>query len=101
MPFVSVKMIRARHVGWILCAALAACAAPQPQWEKAGASSTRVSEDMQQCRMQARLSPQPHSGPLGPGSGASPGMERLEERDLHDAQRFQKCMRDKGYTEKR
>ena len=95
------KMIRARHPGWMLCAALAACAAPEVQWEKPGASPTRVSEDMQQCRMQARLSPQPHTGPLGPRTGGSPGMERIEDRDAFDAQRVQKCMQDKGYTAKR
>ena len=81
---------------WVL--ALAACATPEVQWEKPGASSTAVEDAMQQCRMGVRLSPQQHLGTPSPHSSGSPYMDRLETRDAGDTQRFQKCMTGKGYS---
>jgi hypothetical protein len=81
--------------------ALAACAAPEPNWEKPGASQSAVDEAMQQCRMEVRMSPEQHLGtprPHSSGSPYTPGMERLETRDQEIAQRFQKCMTGKGYS---
>jgi hypothetical protein len=83
---------------------LAGCAAPEPIWEKPGASQAAVDEATQQCRVDARLSPQQHLDtprPHSSGSPYTPGMERLETRDGEDVQRFQKCMSDKGYSLKR
>ena len=80
---------------------LAACAAPEPIWEKPGASQTAVDEAMQQCRMEVRMAPEQHLGtprPHSPNSPYTPGMERLEDRDSQDVQRFQKCMTGKGYS---
>ena len=80
---------------------LAACAAPAPQWEKPGAGPAAVDEAMQQCRVQASLSPQPHLGaPLARSSGA-PALDRIEDRQAREAQQFQKCMQDQGYSVKR
>jgi hypothetical protein len=84
---------------WIL--ALSACAAPEPIWEKPGASQAAVDEAMQQCRMEARLAPQQHLGtprPHSSGSPYTPGTERLEDREREDVQRFQKCMTGKGFA---
>jgi len=84
---------------WLLV--LAGCAAPEPNWEKAGASQAAVDEAMQQCRMEARLAPQQHAGtprPHSSGSPYTPGMERVETRDTEDVQRFQKCMTGKGFS---
>jgi hypothetical protein len=83
---------------------LAACAAPEPIWEKPGASQGAVDEAMQQCRTEVRMAPQQHLDtprPHSPNSPYTPGMERLEDRDGPDVQRFQKCMTDKGYSLKR
>jgi hypothetical protein len=81
--------------------ALAACAAPEPVWQKPGATQTAVDEAMQQCRVDVRMAPAQHLGTPRPHSSNSPytpGMERLEDRDGQDVQRFQKCMTDKGYS---
>ena len=80
---------------------LAACAAPEPIWEKPGASQTAVDEAVQQCRTEVRTAPQQHLGtprPHSSGSPYTPGMERLETREGEDVQRFQKCMTGKGYS---
>jgi hypothetical protein len=81
---------------------LAACAAaPEPNWEKAGAGQSAVDEAMQQCRTEVRMAPQQHLGtprPHSSGSPYTPGMERLETRDTEDVQRFQTCMTGKGFT---
>jgi hypothetical protein len=79
---------------------LAACAAGGPRWEKAGAGQSAIDEDEQQCRVEARLAPQPHVGQT-PLSSATPLMDRGQERDAQDEQRIVKCMRDKGYSAKR
>ena len=80
---------------------LAGCAAPEPIWEKPGASQSAVDEAMQQCRTEVRMSPQQHLGtprPHSSGSPYTPGMERLENRDTEELQRYQKCMTGKGYS---
>lgn len=80
---------------------LAACAASEPNWDKPGASQSAVDEAMQQCRMEVRMAPQQHLGtprPHSSGSPYTPGMERLENRDAEDGQRFQKCMTGKGFS---
>jgi len=78
---------------------LTACAAPVTQWEKPGASLTAVDDAMQQCRMDARLAPQPHLGP-SPHSMGTPALDRIEDRDVNEDARFRKCMQDKGYSAK-
>jgi hypothetical protein len=84
---------------WLPVLALAACAAPAtPRWEKPGASPTAVDEAMQECRVQARLAPQPSPGSPTPRSTV---IDRIEDRDAREAEHFQKCMRDKGYSAKR
>jgi hypothetical protein len=90
---------------WVLSFTLAACASPA-HWDKPGAGPIAVDEDMQQCRMQARLSPEAHREPLGPrsglgGAGTSAAIDRMEDRDAREAQLIQKCMMDKGYSAKR
>jgi len=81
---------------WIAFTALAACA--PAQWDKAGATSTTLNNDLQDCRVQARLSPEQHAGPIGPRrGGGTPGMDRIQDRDEHEAREIQGCMLSKGY----
>ena len=90
--------MKIRHL-WVLV--LAACAAPEPVWEKPGASQVAVEEATQQCRTEVRMAPQQHPGtprPHSSGSPYTPGMERLDNRDSEEVQRFQKCMTGKGFT---
>lgn len=81
-----------------LSAVLAGCAAPATRWEKPGASQAAVDEAVQECRMQARLSPEPRLGSPMARSGATGAMDRIEDRDARDAQRFHDCMQKKGYS---
>ena len=79
---------------------LAACASA-PRWEKSGADDARLNEDMQQCRVQTSLTPEPRVGSLAPSGTGTPAMERAEGRDAREAVLFDKCMQDKGYRAKR
>lgn len=87
--------------GWLTVPLLAACAAGTPQWEKAGAGQTAIDEELQRCRVEARLSPPPR--PQGPTANTSdsPLVDSGQERDAQDEQRIAKCMQDKGYSAKR
>jgi hypothetical protein len=87
--------------GWLMVPLLAACAAGTPQWEKAGVGQTAIDEELQRCRVEARLASQPHlEGPTARTSG-TPLVDHGQERDAQDEQRFRKCMQDKGYSAKR
>lgn len=82
--------------GWLTVPLLAACAAGTPQWEKAGAGQTAIDEELQRCRVEARLSPQTRvAGPTASTSGTP--LDRGQERDSQEAQQIQKCMEGKGY----
>lgn len=86
--------------GWLTVPLLVACA-NAPHWEKSGASETAMADDLQQCRVAARLSPSPHIGGSTPLSSATPLMDRTQERDAQEEQQIRKCMQDKGYSLKR
>jgi len=79
---------------------LGACSST-PAWEKAGASDTQLGEDMQQCRVQTGLTPEPRIGSLAPSGMGTPAMDRAEGRSAREAVVFDKCMQDKGYRAKR
>jgi hypothetical protein len=81
--------------------ALAACAAPAPQWEKPGASQTAVDEAMQQCRVQVSLSPEQRVGSPMARSGATPAIDRIDDRHAREAQQLQRCMQEKGFSLRR
>ena len=85
---------------WFTVLALGACASA-PQWEKSGASETQLNEDMQQCRVNTSLTPEPRIGSLNPTGMGTPAMERAEQRGAKEAVLFDKCMQDKGYRAKR
>ena len=87
--------------GWLMVPLLAACAAGTPQWEKAGAGQSAIDEELQRCRVEARLSPQP--GVQGPTARTSdsPLVDRGQERDSQDEQRIRQCMQAKGYSARR
>ena len=87
--------------GWLTVPLLAACAAGTPQWEKAGAGQSAIDEELQRCRVEAQLSPQP--GVQGPTARTSdsPLVDRGQERDSQDEQRIRQCMQGKGYSAKR
>ena len=81
--------------------ALGACAAPAPQWEKPGASQTAIDEAMQRCRVQGSLAPQPHLGAPVSRGGGTPVLDRIDDRQSREAQQFQTCMQEKGFSLKR
>jgi hypothetical protein len=85
----------------ILVMLLAACSSAAPRWEKPGAGAGAVDEAMQDCRVQASLSPQQHLGAPTPRSGGTPAIDRIEDRQSREAQQFQKCMQDRGFSIKR
>lgn len=84
---------------WFLIPLLAACAQSAPAWQKSGASESAMSEDLQQCRVQARLAPDPSilAAPSPQQSGA-PMMDRGQERDAKEAQDVRACMQGRGYS---
>ena len=80
---------------------LAACETA-PHWEKAGGNDVAMSEDLQQCRVHARISPQESvlAMPTTQGS-SSPMIDRGQERDAQENQRIRECMQARGYNLKR
>jgi hypothetical protein len=90
-----------RHT-WIVLAVLAACAAPEAQWEKAGADEARARQDSDECRDQARLAqPSPQTAQAPSRQVTTTALTEDGERALADIDNFQKCMRAKGYSAKR
>jgi len=84
---------------WMLFPLLAACAANAPTWQKAGAGESAINEDLQQCRVQARLAPDPSifASPAVQNSG-TPMIDRGQERDAKEDQQVRGCMQAKGYS---
>ena len=80
---------------------LAACAAGAPQWDKPGAAQAAMDEDFQNCRINARLSPERRPAGPNPMTSADPLIDQGQERDAQEAQEVRKCMEGKGYTLKR
>jgi hypothetical protein len=78
---------------------LAACAGNAPTWQKSGASENAVNEDLQQCRVQSRLSPDRSilASP-SPQTSGSPMLDRGQERDANEDQQIRACMQAKGYS---
>jgi hypothetical protein len=87
--------------GWLTVPLLAACAAGTPQWEKAGAGQTAIDEELQRCRVEARLSPQPRLAGPNTSTSDSPLLDRGQEREAQDEQLVARCMQGKGYSAKR
>lgn len=80
---------------------LAACAAGSPQWDKPGAAQAAIDEDMQKCRVDVSVSPEPRLAALSATSSSSPLVDRGQERDAQEAQEVRRCMEGKGYRLKR
>jgi hypothetical protein len=80
---------------------LAACAAGAPRWDKPGAAQAAIDEDMQRCRVDAQLAPEPRVAGPSPTSSSTPLVDRGQERDAQDAQVVRRCMEGKGYSVKR
>ena len=84
---------------WILFPLLTACAAPVPTWQKAGASESAINEDLQQCRVKARMAPDPSILAVpSPQSSGSPLMDRGQEAAAKEDQQVRACMQTKGYS---
>ena len=79
---------------------LAACAAGTSQWDKPGAAQAAIDEDMQKCRVEARLAPEPRVAGPSPTSSSTPLVDRGQERDHQEAQAVRRCMEGKGYRVK-
>lgn len=60
-----------------------------------------IDQAVDDCRVQARLSPEPRVGTQLSRPGTSGAMDRVEQRDAREAEQFQRCMRGKGYSAKR
>ena len=86
---------------WWVVPLLAACATA-PHWEKAGSNDVAMSEDLQRCRVEARLSPAQSAlaVPIAQTSSA-PMVDRGQERDAQEDQQIRQCMQGKGYSLKR
>jgi len=84
---------------WMLFPLLAACAGNAPTWQKSGASENAVNEDLQQCRVQSRLSPDRSilASP-SPQTSGSPMLDRGQERDANEDQQIRACMQARGYS---
>ena len=84
---------------WMLFPLLAACAGNAPTWQKSGATENAVNEDLQQCRVQSRLSPDRSilASP-SPQTSGSPMLDRGQERDANEDQQIRACMQAKGYS---
>jgi len=84
---------------WMLFPLLAACAGNAPTWQKSGANENAVNEDLQQCRVQARMSPEASiiAAPTPTVSG-TPMLDRGQERDAKEDQQVRACMQAKGYS---
>jgi len=78
---------------------LAACVGNAPTWQKSGASENAVNEDLQQCRVQSRLSPDRSilASP-SPQTSGSPMLDRGQERDANEDQQIRACMQARGYS---
>lgn len=87
--------------GWLMIPLLAACAAGTPQWHKPGAAQAAVDEDLQRCRLEARLAPQPERAGPSAQTSATPLADGGQERDAQEAQLVSKCMQNRGYTVRR
>ena len=85
---------------WLLVSLLSACAANAPTWQKSGASESAINEDLQGCRIQARLAPDPSilATPSPQQSSGTPLIDRGQERDAKEAQQMRACMQAKGYS---
>ena len=83
---------------WLLIPLLAACAQSAPAWQKSGASESAMNEDLQQCRVQTRLSPDPSILSAPSPSSGTPMIDRGQERDSSDIQQVRACMQAKGYS---
>jgi len=87
---------------WMLFPLLAACGGNAPTWQKSGATENAVNEDLQQCRVQARMSPETSiiAAPTPTISG-TPMLDRSQERDAKEDRQVSACMQTKGYSLKR
>lgn len=86
---------------WLLIPLLVACAESAPAWQRSGASESAINEDLQQCRVQARLSPDPSILATPVQTSGTPLIDRGQERDSKEDQQVRKCMQGKGYSLKR
>jgi hypothetical protein len=80
---------------------LAACAAGAPQWDKPGAAQAAMDDDMQKCRVEARVAPEPRRAGPSPATSDTPLSDRGQERDTQEMQEVRRCMEGKGYRVKR
>ena len=84
---------------WMLFPLLAACGGNAPTWQKSGATENAVNEDLQQCRVKARMAPDPSILAVpSPQSSGSPLMDRGQEAAAKEDQQVRACMQAKGYS---
>jgi hypothetical protein len=87
-------------IAWILTLLLASCSTAS--WDKPGATKESVQKDGDDCWEDARVKARSYTSPSA-GGGVVVGAPASQSRDraMDQTAEFQRCMRDKGYSEKR
>jgi general secretion pathway protein K len=62
-----------------------------------GATQAQAEEALQDCRLQARLAPQPRAGTDLTRPAKAGAMDQVDDREAREAAEFQRCMREKGF----
>ena len=83
----------------LLVCLLAACT--PAKWDKPGATDASIQEDGQKCWDTARLQSRSVSSPAPDGVIVGAPVDRARDRGMDETANFQRCMRDKGYSEKK
>ena len=78
---------------------LAACT--PAKWDKPGATDASIQEDGQQCWETARAQARSYTSPAPDGVIVGAPVDRSRDRSMDETANFQRCMRGKGYSEKK
>jgi hypothetical protein len=89
-----------KRAAWILTLLLAACSTAS--WDKPGATKESVQKDGDECWEKGRLQSRSYATPA-PSGGVVVGApaDKSRDRAMDQTAEFQRCMRDRGYSEKK
>ena len=83
----------------LLLFVLAACT--PAKWDKPGATEASVQEDGQQCWEIGRRQARSYTSPAPDGVVVGAPVDRSRDRSMDETANYQRCMRDRGYSEKK
>ena len=83
-----------------LCLFLLAACTPAT-WDKPGATEASIQEDGQKCWETARIQSRSYTSTSPDGVIVGAPVDRARDRGMDETANYQRCMRDKGYGEKR